>query len=95
MVMMTITLSGVWYGWLRLRFAQYGRLACPTARSTTSAETVGGVALATSPAAMAYTTIETGLITLIIVLGLAVYLLSRRAADLNPHGSSSEGFKLR
>jgi hypothetical protein len=42
--------------------------------------------IATSPAAMAYTTTETGVVTLLIVLVTAVYLLTRRAADFRmPH----------
>jgi membrane protein implicated in regulation of membrane protease activity len=44
---------------------------------------LAGVAIVTSPAAMAYTTTETGFVTLIIVAVLAVYLLTRRAQDFN------------
>jgi hypothetical protein len=60
MVMVTITLAASGTDGCGCATAPYGWSACPTAASTTSAETVGGVAIATSPAAMAYTTTETG-----------------------------------
>jgi hypothetical protein len=44
-------------------------------------ETVAGVAITTSPAMMAYVTAETGVVTMIIVVLVAAYLLTRRAAD--------------
>ena len=44
-------------------------------------ETVAGVAIATSPAMMAYVTTETGVATMIIMVLVAGYLLTRRAAD--------------
>jgi hypothetical protein len=40
-----------------------------------------GVAVATSPATMAYVTTETGVVTMIIMVLVAGYLLTRRAAD--------------
>ena len=43
---------------------------------------VAGVAIATSPATMAYVTTETGVATMIMVL-VAGYLLTRRAADFD------------
>jgi hypothetical protein len=42
---------------------------------------VAGVATARSPAAMAYVTTETGVVTMIIMVLVAGYLLTRRAAD--------------
>jgi hypothetical protein len=39
------------------------------------------VAIATSPAARAYVTTETGVVTMIIMVLVAAYLLTRRAAD--------------
>jgi uncharacterized protein len=83
MVMVTITLSGVWYGWLRLRYGTIWPVSLSHSAFNHIGETVGGVAIATSPAAMAYTTTETGFVTLIIVLALAVYLLTHRAADFS------------
>jgi uncharacterized membrane protein YjjP (DUF1212 family) len=44
-------------------------------------ETVAGVAIATSPAMMAYVTTEDGVVTMIIMVLVAGYLLTRRAAD--------------
>jgi hypothetical protein len=44
-------------------------------------EGVAGVAIATSPAMMAYVTTETGVVTMIIMVLLAGYLLTRQAAD--------------
>jgi uncharacterized protein len=81
MVMVTLTLAGVWYGWLRL----WSRSILPVglAHGTFNVVLDGavGVVIATSPAAMAYTTTETGVVTMLIVLVTAVYLLTRRAAD--------------
>ena len=44
---------------------------------------VAGVAIATSPATMAYVTTETGVATMIIMVLVAGYLLTRRAADFD------------
>jgi uncharacterized protein len=82
-VMITITLAGVWYGWLRLRFGTIWPVSLSHSAFNHFMESVAGVAIVTSPAAMAYTTTETGFVTLIIVLALAVYLLTRRAGDFN------------
>lgn len=80
-VMVTLTLAGVWYGWLRL----WSRSIWPVSLSHSAFNNVmagaAGSVVATSPAAMAYTTTETGVVTLLIVLGTAGYLLTRRAAD--------------
>ena len=40
-----------------------------------------GLAIATSPATMAYLTTETGVVTMIIIVLVAGYLLTRRATD--------------
>jgi uncharacterized membrane protein YjjP (DUF1212 family) len=40
-----------------------------------------GLAIATSPATLAYVTTETGVVTMIIMVLVAGYLLTRRAAD--------------
>jgi uncharacterized protein len=83
MVLITITLAGVWYGWLRLRFGTIWPVSLSHSAFNHFMESVAGVAIVTSPAAMAYTTTETGFVTLIIVAVLAVYLLTRRAQDFN------------
>ena len=46
-------------------------------------EAAAGVAIATSPATMAYVTTETGVVTMIIMVLVAGYLLIRRAADFD------------
>ena len=81
MVMATLTLAGVWYGWLRLWSGSIWPVSY--AHSAFNSVLQGGprVVIATSPAAMAYTTTETGVVTLLIVLVTAVYLLTQRAAD--------------
>jgi hypothetical protein len=42
-----------------------------------------GAAIVTSPATMAYVTTETGVVTMLLVILLAGYLLIRRAADFD------------
>jgi hypothetical protein len=46
-------------------------------------EGVAGVAIATSPAVMAHVTTQTGVVTMIIMVLVAGYLLTRRAADFD------------
>ena len=76
MVMATLTLAGVWYGWLRLRSGSVWPVSLSHSAFNNLMEGAAGVAVATSPAAMAYTTTETGVVTLLIVLVVAVYLLT-------------------
>jgi drug/metabolite transporter (DMT)-like permease len=66
--------------------ASYGFVIIPFVTVLLSAfnnlmETVAGVAIATSPATMAYVTTEDGVATMIIMVLVAGYLLTRRAAD--------------
>ena len=81
MVMATLTLAGVWYGWLRLRSGSIWPVSLSHSAFNNVMERAAGSAVAVSPAAMAYTTTETGVVTLLIVLVTAVYLLTVRAAD--------------
>jgi uncharacterized protein len=81
MVMVTLTLAGVWYGWLRLWSGSIWPVSLSHSTFNNVLDGGSGLAIATSPAAMAYTTTETGVVTLLIVLATAVYLLTRRAAD--------------
>jgi membrane protease YdiL (CAAX protease family) len=81
MVMVTLTLAGVWYGWLRLRSGSVWPVGLSHSTFNMALQAAAGVAVATSPAAMAYTTTETGVVTMLIVLVTAVFLLRRRAAD--------------
>ena len=81
MVMVTLTLAGAWYGWLRLWSGSIWPVSLSHSAFNSVLQGAAGIAIATSPAAMAYTTTETGVVTLLIVLATAVYLLTRRAAD--------------
>jgi uncharacterized protein len=80
-VMVTLTLAGVWYGWLRLWSRSVWPVPLAHSAFNNFMEAAAGLAIATSPVAMAYTTTETGVVTMVIVLAVAVYLLTRRAAD--------------
>ena len=80
-VMVTLTLAGVWYGWLRLWSGSIWPVSLSHSAFDNLMETVAGVAVTTSPAMMAYVTTETGVATMIIMVLVAGYLLTRRAAD--------------
>jgi uncharacterized protein len=81
MVMVTLTLAGVWYGWLRLWSGSIWPVSLAHSAFNNLGETVAGVVVVTSPAMMAYVTTETGVVTMIILVLVAGYLLTRRAAD--------------
>ena len=81
MVMVTLTLAGVWYGWLRLWSGSIWPVSLSHSAFNNLMESVAGVAIVTSPATMAYVTTETGVVTMIIMVLVAGYLLTRRAAD--------------
>jgi membrane protease YdiL (CAAX protease family) len=81
MVMVTLTLAGVWYGWLRLWSGSIWPVSLSHSAFDNLMETVAGVAITTSPAMMAYVTTETGVATMIIMVLVAAYLLTRRSAD--------------
>jgi uncharacterized protein len=81
MVMVTLTLAGVLYGWLRLWSHSIWPVSLAHSAFNNTLDGATRLAIATSPAAMAYTTTETGVVTMLIVLVTAVYLLTRRAAD--------------
>jgi membrane protease YdiL (CAAX protease family) len=83
-VMVTLTLAGAWYGWLRLWSGSIWPVSLSHSAFNHLMEVAAGFAVATSPAAMAYTTTETGVVTLLVVLATAAYLLTRRAADFSP-----------
>jgi uncharacterized protein len=86
MVMVTLTLAGVWYGWLRLWSGSIWPVSLSHSAFNNVGEVTAGLAITTSPVAMAYTTTETGVVTLLIVLVTAVYLLTQRAADFRIPG---------
>jgi uncharacterized protein len=81
MVMVTLTLAGVWYGWLRLWSGSIWPVTLAHSAFNNLMETAASLAIATSPATMAYVTTETGVVTMIILVLVAGYLLTRRAAD--------------
>ena len=83
MVMVTLTLAGVWYGWLRLWSGSIWPVSLSHSAFNNVVEGVGGAAVATSPATMAYVTTETGAATLVLVSLVAASLLVRRAADFD------------
>ncbi len=91
-VMVTLTLAGVWYGWLRLWSGSIWPVSLSHSAFNNVVETVAGVAIATSPASMAYVTTETGVATMIIMVLVAGYLLTRRAADFDK--AKPEGARL-
>ena len=83
MVMVTLTLAGVSYGWLRLWSGSIWSVSLSHSAFNNLMQGVAGVAIATSPAMMAYVTTETGVVTMIIMVLVAGYLLTRRAADFD------------
>jgi uncharacterized protein len=83
MVMVTLTLAGVWYGWLRLWSGSIWPVSLSHCAFNNLMAGVVGLAVVTSPAKMAYVTTETGVVTMIIMVLVAAYLLTRRAADFN------------
>ena len=83
MVMVTLTLAGVWYGWLRLWSGSIWPVSLSHSAFNNIVETVGGAAIATSPVTMAYVTTETGLATMGIMVVVAGYLLTGRASDFD------------
>jgi membrane protease YdiL (CAAX protease family) len=83
MVMVTLTLAGVWYGWLRLWSGSIWPVSLSHSTFNNLMEGVAGAAITTSPATMAYVTTETGVVTMIIMVLVSGYLLIRRAADFD------------
>jgi membrane protease YdiL (CAAX protease family) len=82
-VMVTLTLAGAWYGWLRLWSGSIWPVSLSHSAFNSVIEGVAGVPIATSPETMAYVTTETGVATMIIIVLVAGHLLTRRAADFN------------
>jgi membrane protease YdiL (CAAX protease family) len=83
MVMVTLTLAGVWYGWLRLWSGSIWPVSLSHSAFNNLMAGAAGLTIATSPAARAYVTTETGVATMIIMVLVAAYLLTRRAADFD------------
>ena len=83
MVMVTLTLAGVWYAWLRLWSGSIWPVALSHSAFNNIVETLGSTAIATSPVTMAYVTTETGVATMGIMILVAGYLLLCRTGDFN------------
>ena len=81
MVLVTLTLAGVWYGWLRFRSGSIWSVSLSHSAFNSFMEAAAGVAIAGSAVTMAYVTTETGVATLLVTACLATYLLLRRGAD--------------
>jgi membrane protease YdiL (CAAX protease family) len=91
MVLGTLTLAGVVYGWLRLTTGSIWPVCLAHSAFNNFMETAGAVAVATSPAALAYLTTETGVFTLLLMIGIAAWLLTARAADFEASRTSAAG----
>jgi hypothetical protein len=83
MVMITITLAGVWYGWLRLSSGSIWPVCLSHSVFNNVMESLASVAIVTSAAAMAYVTTETGIVTMVITVLVAAFLLVRKGADFD------------
>jgi uncharacterized protein len=83
MVMVSLTMAGVWYGWLRAWSGSIWPVTFSHAGFNNAVDGFSGAAIASSPATMAYVTTETGVVTMVLVIILAGYLLIRRAADFD------------
>jgi uncharacterized protein len=77
MVLTTITLSGVVYGWIRERSGGVWAVGVMHNAFNTFFETLAAAAVAGSAATLAYVTTETGIFTLLTVAALAAWLLRR------------------
>ena len=83
LVMITLTLAGVWYGWLRLSSGSIWPVSLSHGAFNNVMESFAGVAIVSSAATMAYVTTETGVVTLLIMVLVAGFLLVRRGADFD------------
>jgi hypothetical protein len=91
MVMVTLTLAGVWYGWLRLWAGSIWPVSLSHSAFNNLMEGVAGVAIATFAGDDGGRDHRDRVVTMIIMVLVAGYLLTRRAADFdkaepNPRG---------
>ena len=82
-VMITLTLAGVWYGWLRLSSGSIWPICLSHSVFNNVMESLAGIAVVTSATAMAYVTTETGVVTMVIMVLVAGFLLFRKRADFD------------
>jgi membrane protease YdiL (CAAX protease family) len=83
MVMITLTLAGVWYGWLRLSSGSIWPVCLSHSVFNNVMESLAGLAIVSSAATMAYVTTETGVATMVIMALVAAFLLLRKGADFD------------
>ena len=83
MAMVTLTLAGVWYGWLRLSSGSIWPVCLSHSVFNNVMESLAGVAIVSSAATMAYVTTETGVVTMVIMVLVAAFLLVRKGADFD------------
>ena len=83
MVMVTLTLAGVWYGWLRLSSGSIWPVCLSHSAFNNEMESLAGVAIVSSAATLAYVTTETGVATMVITVLVAAFLLARKGADFD------------
>ena len=79
MVMVTLTAAGVIYAWLRYASGSVWPVALAHNAFNTAVSAGAGAAVASSPALMAYVTTETGVVTMVLTVATATWLLRNRA----------------
>ena len=79
----TFSLAGVWYGWLRLSSGSIWPVCLSHSAFNNVMESLAGVAIVRSAATMAYVTTETGVVTMVITVLVAAFLLLRKGADFD------------
>jgi membrane protease YdiL (CAAX protease family) len=91
-VVITITLAGVFYAWLRDRSTSIWPVAIAHNAANTLFDLGAASVVTTSPVALAYTAGESGIATLVVVAALAILLLTRasiwregESAVVQPH----------
>jgi membrane protease YdiL (CAAX protease family) len=77
MVLITITAAGVVYAWVRDLGDSVWPVTVLHNAFNTFMETAGGLSVAGTAATLAYVTTETGVFTLLTVVGIAAVLMAR------------------
>jgi membrane protease YdiL (CAAX protease family) len=97
LAMVAFTFGGVFYAWLRQTTDSVWPVAVGHNAFNAFFETLGSVTVASSPAALAYLTNETGLVTVALIVLTASYLLARApvfrdaAEPRGPHAHEPAG----
>lgn len=82
-VMVTITAAGVFYAWLRRAGGSIWPVALAHSTFNTAFGYGAAAVVALSPAALAYVTTETGVVTMLLAAATAAWLITRRSAVLD------------